>query len=108
MSISLRCYSTLPSEEAQDILNALTVQHPGMFTERYLIYGVNDLRGKEDYSSTIALEIALEHGMQASCTFSIALNDKSVSDLMSVVIALIKNAFGNSNLLILFNGEERV
>lgn len=53
------------------------------------------------------MEIALEYGMRASCLFLVDLNDKSAAGLLPAVEAIIKNALGDSNVLILFNNEER-
>ena len=78
-----------------------------MFTDRFLISEVRDLTNPENYSASVEVEIALEHGLKASCSFMVSLNDKSVADLLSVVEMIIKNALGDSNVLILFNNEER-
>lgn len=107
MSIDLVCYSSLPPEDVKGILDLVTAQHRGLFVERFLISWVKDLRDADDYSSSVAVEIALEHGLRASCSFRVGLNDKSAADLLSTVEAIIKNALGDSNVLILFNNEER-
>lgn len=106
MAIDLFCYSSLSPEEAREILDLVALQHPGIFTKRFLISEITDLRNPESYYASVEVEIALEHGMCASCSFLVSLNDKSVADLLSVVEMVIKNAFGNSNVIILFNNEE--
>lgn len=45
--------------------------------------------------------------MRASCLFLVDLNDKSAASLLPTVEAIIKNALGDGNVLILFNNEER-
>lgn len=107
MSIDLVCYSSLPPEDVKGILDSMISQHRGLFTERFLISLVKDLRDIDDYYDSVAVEIALEHGMSASCSFRVGLNDKSAADLLPTVVTIIKSALGDSNVLILFNNEER-
>ncbi len=107
MAISLFCYSSRAADDVKGILDLLTVQHRGLFAERFLISWVKDLRDTDDYYDSVAVEIALEHDMRASCLFLVDLNDKSAANLLSTVEAIIKNALGDSNVLILFNNEER-
>ena len=105
-AIDLFCYSSLPPEEVKEILGLMALQQPGMFAEKFLISKVKDLRNTENYYDSVAVEIALEYGLHASCSFLVSLNDKSVADLLPVVEEIIKNAFGNRNVIILFNNEE--
>jgi hypothetical protein len=107
MAISLFCYSSRAADDVKGILDLLTVQHPGLFAEKFLISRVDDLKNPTIYSDSVSVEIALEHDMRASCLFLVDLNDKSAADLLSTVEAIIKNALGDSNVLILFNNEER-
>lgn len=107
MSIDLTCYSSLSAEEVQVILDDLSNQHQGLFTARFLIYKAKNLINTDNYYDSVGLENALEYGLNARCRFSISLNDKSVADLLPTVEAIIKNALGDSNVLILFNNEER-
>jgi hypothetical protein len=106
MSIDLVCYSSVSLEEVKEILELMAAQHRGLFARRFLISRIDDLRNPTTYSATIPVEIALEHGMRASCSFRVALNDKSAADLLPTVEAIIKSALGASNVLILFNNEE--
>jgi hypothetical protein len=107
MSISLFCYSSRAAEEVEIVLDLLSVQHSGLFAEKFLISSVDDLKNPTTYSDSVSVEIALEHGTRASCLFLVALNDKSAANLLSTVEAIIKNALGDDNLLILFNNEDR-
>jgi hypothetical protein len=107
MAIDLVCYSSLPPDDVKGVLDLMSSQHRGLFAERFLISWVKDLRDTDDYYDSVAVEIALEHGMHASCSFRVGLNDKSAANLLPTVEAIIKNALGDSNVLILFNNEER-
>ena len=107
MSIDLVCYSSLPPTDVKGILDLVTAKHQGLFVERFLISKVKDLRNTDNYYDSVAVDIALEHSLNASCSFMVSLNDKNAADLLSTVEAIIKNALGDSNVLILFNNEER-
>lgn len=107
MSIDLFCYSSLPPADVIRILDLVAMQHQGLFKERFFISKVKDLRNPDNYYDSVAIEIALEHGLNASCSFMVSLNDKKASDLLSTVEVIVKNAFGDSNVIILFNNEER-
>lgn len=85
----------------------VAAQHPGLFNQSFLISTVTDLRNPENYYDAVGVEIALEHGLHANCSFLVSLNEKSVANLLSTVEMIIKNVLGNSNVLILFNNEER-
>lgn len=106
MAISLFCYSSRAAEDVKGMLDLLTAQHRGLFVEKFLISRVNDLKNPTTYSDSVSVEIALEYGMSASCLFLVDLNDKNAADLLPTVEAIIKNALGDSNVLILFNNEE--
>lgn len=107
MAISLFCYSSHAAEDVEGILDLLSVRHREFFAGKFLLSSVDDLEGAATCSDSISLEIALEHGMRASCFFLIYLNDKSAAGLLPKVETIIKNALGDSNVLILFNNEER-
>ncbi|HTH09861.1 MAG TPA: hypothetical protein VMA55_09845 [Acidovorax sp.] len=107
MAISLFCYSSRTAEDVKEILDFLKVQHRELFAEKFLISRVDDLKNPTTYSDSVSLEIALEHDMRASSLFLVDLNEKSAADLLPTVEAIIKRALGVSNVLILFNNEER-
>lgn len=107
MSIDLVCYSSLPTGVAKEILELMAARHRGMFAKRFLISDVRDLTHPNDYATSVGVEIAFEHGLKACCSFLVSLNDKSAADLMSAVEVIIKCAFGDANVLLLFNNEER-
>lgn len=107
MAISLFCYSSRAAEDVEGILDLLSVRHREFFADKFLLSSVDDLESAATYSDSISLEIALECGMRASCLFLIYLSDKSAAGLLPKVEAIIKNALGDSNVLILFNNEER-
>ncbi|MDI6527333.1 hypothetical protein QMA71_17490 [Pseudomonas otitidis] len=107
MAISLFCYSSRAADDVKGILDSLIMQHRDFFAEKFLISSVDELRSPTTYSDSVLVEIALEYGMRASFLFLVGLNDKSAAGLLPAVEAIIKNALGDSNVLILFNNEER-
>lgn len=107
MAISLFCYSSRAADDVKGVLDSLIMQHRDFFAEKFLISSVDDLRSPTTYSDSVLVEIALEYGMRASFLFLVDLNDKSAAGLLPAVEAIIKSALGDSNVLILFNNEER-
>ena len=114
MAISLFCYSSLLPEETQGILDLINNRHPEIFKERCLIFRARDLRGADNlrdadsYYHSVLIDIALEHGLKATCLFLVAINDKSAVGLISRVVEIIKTALGECNVVILFNNEGRL
>lgn len=100
MAIHLFCYSSLPLPQVKETLSVLLLQHQELFTNKFLISDVGQ-------STDVEKEMALEHGLHAQCLFLIRINDKSATGLMPTVVSIIKNALGDSNVVILFEGEGR-
>jgi hypothetical protein len=98
MAIDLFCYVSGPLSGVQSIVNLMSTQHQGLFSTRFLISEVWEANETQK-------EIALEHGLGASCVFLIRLNDKSAADLLSEVELVVRNAFGDNDVVILFNNE---
>ncbi len=104
MSVDLFCYSSLPIKDVAIALDLLVAQHPGLFYSktstnqtRFIIYDVSE-------ANDVQKEIALEHGLVATCEFMISLNDKSASDLVRTVLVLVRAALGVENVIIMSNG----
>lgn len=100
MAIDLFCHSSLPSPQVQEVLSKLLVQHQELFANKFLISGVRQ-------STDVGKEVALEHGLHAQCLFLIRVNDKSARGLLSTVVGIVKNALGDTNVVILVENEDR-
>lgn len=100
MAIDLFCYSSLPLPQVKEALSALLLQHQELFASKFLI---SDVRQSTD----VGKEVALEHGLHAQCLFLIRVNDKSATGSLPTVVSIVKNALDDSNVVILFEGEER-
>ena len=100
MAIDLFCYATKQPAEVQETIDALAGLHKGLFAKRFVIYKVAD-------ANPVHKEIALEYGLHARSEFMISLNDKSAADLVPTVLALIKCALGDSNVVIMSDGSPR-
>lgn len=62
--------------------------------------------GEEIYSKILGKNMPLEFGFyNAQSKFLIRVNDKNALDRSDEVIAIIKEAFGKDNVLVLFDGE---
>jgi hypothetical protein len=101
MAIDLFCYSSLPLHQVKAALSPLLLQHKELFEHKFLISDVGQ-------SSDVGNEVALEHGLHAQCLFLIRVNDKSARGLLPTVVETVKNALGNANVVILFEGEDRL
>lgn len=100
MAIDLFCHSSLPVPKVQEVLSKLLVQHQELFANKFLISDVSQ-------STDVGKEVALEHGLHAQCLFLIRVNDKSARGLLSTVVGIVKNALGDTNVVMLLENEER-
>lgn len=86
--------------QVQEVLSTLAVQYKELFASKFLISDVTK-------SNDIDQEVALEHGVHAQCLFLIRVNDKSALGMLSTVVGIVKNALGDSSVVILLENEER-
>jgi len=100
MAIDLFCHSSLPLSQVKDALSPLLLQNQELFANKFLISDVM-------LSSDVDKEVALEHGLHAQCLFLIRVNDKRAMGLLPTVVDIVKDALGESNVVILFENEER-
>lgn len=100
MAIHLFCHSSLPLQCVKDALSPLLSQHQELFANKFLISDVMP-------ATDVGKEVALEHGLDAQCLFLIRVNEKSASGSLPAVVEIIKNALGDSNVVILFENEDR-
>jgi len=100
MAIDLFCHSSLPLSQVKEARSQLLLQHQELFANKFLI---SDVRQSTD----VGKEVALEHGLHAQCLFLIRVNDKSATGLLPTVVGVVKNALGDSNVVILFENEDR-
>ena len=101
MAIDLFCYSSLQLPQVKEALSRLFLQHQELFANKFLISDVRQ-------SSDVGKEVALEHGLHAQCLFLIRVNDKTATGLLPTVVGVVKNVLGDSNTVILFEGEDRL
>jgi hypothetical protein len=100
MAIDLFCHSSLPLPRVKEALSPLLLQHQELFANKFLISDVM-------LSSDVDKEVALEHGLDAQCLFLIRVNDKSATGLLPTVVDIVKDALSDSNVVILFENEDR-
>lgn len=100
MAIDLFCHSSLPLPQVKEALSPLLLQHQELFASKFLISAVSQ-------SNDVDKEVALEHGLHAQCRFLVRVNDKSARGLLPTVVDIVKNALGDSNVVILFENEDR-
>lgn len=100
MAIDLFCHSSLPLQRVKEAISSLLVHHQDLFANKFLISDVM-------LSSDVDKEVALEHGLNAQCLFLIRVNDKSATGLMPTVVDMVKDALSDSNVVILFENEDR-
>ncbi|MFE1572855.1 hypothetical protein [Comamonas odontotermitis] len=107
MAVDLFCYSSLPLEHVTKVLDSLIAQHPGLFYSKTSAYQSRFIIYEATEATDIQKEIALEYGLVATCEFIISLNDKSASDLVRTVLALVRAALGVENVIIMSDGVLR-
>lgn len=100
MAIDLFCHSSMDLPQVQKILTLLKSEHENLFLDKFLI-------GDAKLSNQIKKEAALEHGLQARSFFLVGVNDKNATNLLPIVITILKKAIGDSNLVIMLNDESR-
>ena len=98
MAMDLFCYSSLPFDEVRKITDLVAAQQQELFAAKFLI-------SQARKAGAIQREIALDYGVHAKSFFLIHYNDKSATDLSPSVIEIIKTAFGNGEVVILFENE---
>jgi hypothetical protein len=98
VAIDLFCYSDLNHEACTCLITAINSQRPDLFDRAFLI-------GPANASDAFGKEVALEHRLQASSTFLVALNDKSQSVKLAEVANVLKHAFGPGHLVVLQDNE---
>ncbi|MFE1572854.1 hypothetical protein [Comamonas odontotermitis] len=100
MAIDLFCHVSRSAGDVTDVLELLLAKHQEFFEKKFLI-------SKATESSDVGKEVALEHGLHARSTFLIRVNDKSAVGQISKVADIVKDAFGDANVVVLFENEER-
>lgn len=104
MAIDLFLYSSLTPEKSQEIMKFVVKDNEEVFDENFIVYAPKDLRNSSEYYDLVSLDIALEYGLSAACTFMISLNNKSAAHLVPVVLEVVKSAFGKNNIVITSDG----
>lgn len=100
MAIDLFCYSSLPSLQVNERLSSLRLLNQDLFEDKFL---VSDAKP----SSEVGRKTALEHGLHAQCLFLVRVNSKTSTELLPRVLDVVKSAFKDSNVVILFENEYR-
>ena len=100
MAMDLFCHSSLPLLQVKEALSLMLFQHQELFANKFLISDVNK-------SDDVDEQVALEHGLNARCLFLIRVNDNTAIEFLSTVVGIVKNALGDSNVVILIENEAR-
>jgi hypothetical protein len=101
MAIHLFCYVSLSVKGVTDVIGLLSEKHKDLFSYKFLISEAGE-------PSEVGKEIALEFGLSAKTLFLIRLNDKSAAERLEEVANIVRDAFGNGNALVLFDGEKPI
>ena len=101
MALDLFCYSSLELAKVQEILTDVKSRHEELFAHKFLISGGRPTTDE-------GRETAFEYGINAISLFLIRLNARDASDFLPEVVAVIKAALGDANVVILIEGESRL
>lgn len=101
MAIDLFCYAETSPAATKSMLDALVRDQADLFKNKFTT--------SEPRSPTaLQLEIANEHGVRASSLFLVHLQDKQAAGLIANVAEAIKSAFGEDNVVVLFENESAI
>lgn len=98
MAIDLFFYTSKSVHESESIMTELTARYPAYFPDKFLVSNMRT-------PNPISHEIALEYGLDAQCIFLVSVNDKGFAASIGDVAKLLKDAFGESETIVLFNNE---
>jgi hypothetical protein len=99
MAIDLVCHTTLPLDEVNAILFELKKNNNNFFDRKFSLYGVSKSR---DIDREIAEEFNLEN---CKTSFRVHLNNKDFSHELPDISFLVKGAFPDKKLIVLFDNE---
>ncbi len=98
MAIDLFCYVVQDEHDAQEIITRLQTTHVDLLT-RYFIFS------SPEKVSQIGKEIASEYDFNVVSRFLLSLNVKKEIARMKEAEDILKSAFGENNILILWENE---
>jgi len=101
VAIHLFCFTTYTLAEAEEIIERMSSEHDEVFAEKFLA-------AKPSEADILEREVAQEYGVQARSVFLIRLNDKTSAHRLSEVSNLVKQTFGEGNVVVLLEGERPV
>jgi hypothetical protein len=100
MAIDLFCYLAENQSEAQEKILRLRDEHSDLFPGYFWPSEAMEI-------SAIGKEIASAYGFDAASRFLMHLGRKDQVDRMEEVEKIVKNVFGEENILILFENESK-
>jgi hypothetical protein len=98
MAIDLFCYLAENHGEAQEKILRLRDEHSDLFPGYFWLSDAMEV-------SAIGKKIASEYGFNACSRFLMHLNRKDQADRMEEVENIVRNVFGEENILILWENE---
>ena len=98
MAIDLFCYVNKNKQDASEIISRLQRSYVDLLTVSYVFSHPTEV-------STIGKEIASDYGFNATFQFLLSLNVKSEIARMREAENILKSAFGEENILILWENE---
>jgi hypothetical protein len=100
MAIDLFCYVVQNEENSQEIISRLQANYADLLT-KYFVFS------RPRQASSIGKEIASEYGFNAVSRFLLSLNLKKEVIRTKEAEGILKAAFGEDNILILWQNETR-
>lgn len=94
-------------KDANKINKEIINKHPDVFSYDFEISEIKELKRNEDYYDEVAADVAAEYGLNAMCLFLILVNNKNSISLLARVEDILKDAFGEKNIIILLNNEHK-
>lgn len=98
MAINLFCYSSCSKAEAQSLIDAIEKTHPDLFFKKFDVSTANNMDEKH-------CEIVRDFNFVAHSFFLILLADKNAVSEIDRVAFVMKERFGDENLIVLFENE---
>jgi hypothetical protein len=100
MAIDLFCYVVQSEHDAQEIISRLQAEHVDLLTKHFVFSQAGEI-------SSVGKEIASEYGFSAVSRFMLSLNVKREVARTKEAEDILKAAFGEDKILILWQNETK-